>query len=519
MSYTALYRKYRPEKFSDVIGQEHITDTLRNQIRLDRVGHAYLFTGSRGVGKTTCARIFARAINCTESENGEPCGKCGVCEKLGQPNNLDIIEIDAASNNGVDEARELRERVKYPPVCGKYKVFIIDEAHMLTGGAANALLKTLEEPPKYAVFILATTEAHRLPATILSRCMRFDFRLVGLESLEKLISQVFDSEGKAYEPEAVRAIALAGEGSVRDSLSIADKCFAASDGKLTYGDVMRLIGLSDEGSISELFDSIMNSDISAALKKAGELTAMGKSPSLTAKELASYARNLLLSKAAPELLNMPEPRKNRLLAESQSRSVSEIAAVMEIFDKVGGELRLSANPTITLEIAIFRACKLFGLDISALETRVDRLEKLMDGITSGMPVKPRAEAKVPIQTKESPSAERNKDETVSDLSEIDKKVIWGRILSYLHANESGIIYNLFSGQTDYSFDGKTLTIVAADKDFFMLTDDSTAQAFGRAVKALRYDIKLKVVSPDNDRNKELERIKKMIGDTPIKIID
>ena len=178
MSYTALYRKYRPARFDDVIGQDHITETLRNQLKSGRVGHAYLFTGSRGTGKTTCAKIFARAVNCLSPQDGSPCGKCAVCKALADPSNIDILEIDAASNNRVDEVREIRERVKYPPVNGKYKVYIIDEVHMLTDSAFNALLKTLEEPPEFVIFILATTEVHKLPATILSRCMRFDFRLV-----------------------------------------------------------------------------------------------------------------------------------------------------------------------------------------------------------------------------------------------------------------------------------------------------------------------------------------------------
>lgn len=526
MSYTALYRKYRPEVFSDVIGQRHITDTLRNQIKLGRIGHAYLFTGSRGVGKTTCARIFAKAINCAHGD-GEPCGKCEVCKKLSAPNNLDIIEIDAASNNGVDEARELKERVKYPPVCGKYKVFIIDEAHMLTGGAANALLKTLEEPPEYVVFILATTEVHKLPATILSRCMRFDFRLVGQQQLEELVSKVFDSEGKAYEAEAIRAIAMAGEGSVRDCLSIADKCFAASEGKLTYEDVMRLIGVSDEGSISELFMSVMSSDVSAAMNKLGVMTNMGKSPALIAKELAAYARNLLLCKAAPNLLNLPETRIKQLAAQSENMSVAEIASVMEIFDKAGGELRLSADPTVTLEIAVFRACKLFGLDVAALETRVSRLEKLLDGVrmTPVMPEKARPEPQQnKTDAKASESALKAGDTEVKTAEKekrgvnIDPRVLWGRILSYLRTFESGICYNLFSRQTDYNLDEGTLTIRAKDKDFLMLTEGEMQEAFSRAAEALGYEVKLKIVSGDDEREKELERIKQMIGDTPLQII-
>ena len=245
MSYLALYRKYRPTTFEGLIGQEHIVKTLTNQIKSGRLGHAYLFTGTRGTGKTSAAKIFAKAINCTNSVNGSPCGVCDVCVALSDPSNIDIIEIDAASNNGVNEIRDLREKVQYPPVNCKYKVYIVDEVHMLTGAAFNALLKTLEEPPKHAMFILATTEVHKIPATILSRCMRFDFRLISTEKIAELISKIYDEQGKSYEKEAVVAIATAGDGSIRDALSIADIAISYNSGKLTYNDVMEILGSSN----------------------------------------------------------------------------------------------------------------------------------------------------------------------------------------------------------------------------------------------------------------------------------
>ena len=244
MNYVALYRKYRPRTFDDVIGQDHIINTLRNQIVKGKISHAYLFTGTRGTGKTSTAKIFARAVNCPEAaaHNGNPCGTCEVCKAL-ENANVDVIEMDAASNNGVDYARDIREKVQFPPVCGRYKVYIIDEVHMLSTGAFNALLKTLEEPPAHAIFILCTTEVHKIPATILSRCMRFDFRLVPASQLTKLIADIYDKEGKSYERAAVAAIAQAGEGSVRDCVSIADRCMAVSD-KLTYKQVTDVLGVS-----------------------------------------------------------------------------------------------------------------------------------------------------------------------------------------------------------------------------------------------------------------------------------
>ncbi|MBQ9730297.1 MAG: DNA polymerase III subunit gamma/tau, partial [Clostridia bacterium] len=232
MSYLALYRTFRPKNFQEVVRQEHIVTILKNQIQTNRIGHAYLFCGLRGTGKTTVAKIFARAVNCQTPVNGSPCGKCAVCKALEDEANLDIVEIDAASNNGVEEMRDLREKVQYPPVAGKYKVYIVDEVHMLSQGAVNAVLKTLEEPPKHAVFILATTEVQKIPATILSRCMRFDFKLLPQEDLEKQLRFVLDSVQKPYEEEAVSAIARAGAGSARDMLSIADACISYQKGIL-----------------------------------------------------------------------------------------------------------------------------------------------------------------------------------------------------------------------------------------------------------------------------------------------
>ena len=224
MAYLAFYRMFRPDTLDKVVRQEHIVKILKNQIESGKIGHAYLFCGPRGTGKTSVAKIFARAINCEHPVNGSPCGKCATCRALSEGSNLDISEIDAASNNGVDEMRDLREKVQYPPVAGKYKVYIIDEVHMLTASAFNAVLKTLEEPPAHAVFILATTEPQKIPATILSRCMRFDFKLIPQRDLEGLLKNIFAKVGKEYEDEAVAAIARAGAGSARDTLSIADMC-------------------------------------------------------------------------------------------------------------------------------------------------------------------------------------------------------------------------------------------------------------------------------------------------------
>ena len=276
MAYLAYYRMFRPTTFDEVVRQEHIVRILKNQIAGDKIGHAYLFCGPRGTGKTTLAKIFAKAINCENPQNSSPCGKCAACRALSDPSNLDISEIDAASNNGVDEMRDLREKVQYPPVAGKYKVYIIDEVHMLTQSAFNAVLKTLEEPPRHAVFILATTEPQKIPATILSRCMRFDFKLIPQSDLEELIKSVFKKTGKEYEPAAVSAIARAGAGSARDSLSIADTCASYSRGKLTYDDVNAVLGSAEWGKVAHICGRILSEDANGAISATEEILSTGK---------------------------------------------------------------------------------------------------------------------------------------------------------------------------------------------------------------------------------------------------
>lgn len=352
MEHLALYRKYRPSTFDEVVGQEHITRALKNQIISDSVGHAYLFTGSRGIGKTSIARIFAKAVNCQNNKDGSPCGKCENCLKFSEQGDINIIEIDAASNNRVDDIRELREKVKFLPVGGKYKVYIIDEVHMLTDSAFNALLKTLEEPPKHVIFILATTEAHKLPATILSRCTRFDFRLVGLEELIKHLKNVFDSENIAYDDEAIRAIAIAGEGSVRDTLSIADCVIAFASGKITLDNVQRVLGTTDESIMVKFFDLLKEKDVGGLLQFIDEVDKNGKNMSVLVKDLSRHARNLLVCKSCQmpnEILNMSEQSFDILKKQSGNFDEKTLISYMQCFGSAENELRYTISPRLLLE--------------------------------------------------------------------------------------------------------------------------------------------------------------------------
>ncbi len=382
MSYLALYRQFRPKTFDEIIGQEHVVQTLINQINMGRVGHAYLFCGARGTGKTTAAKVFARAINCTSPKNGSPCGECEVCKKLESPSNLDILEMDAASNNKVENVRDIRDKIQYPPVAGKYKVYIIDEVHMLTTEAFNALLKTLEEPPSHAVFILATTEVHKIPATILSRCLRFDFKLISTAKIAEFICEIYDKVGKKYQKEAVTLIAKAGEGSVRDALSIADICLSYSKGELTYDDVLEVLGTSDRAVIEELIGAMFAGETGKMLSLTDELLMRGKSVSILNRDVASALRDILVIKTcsnASEVLAIPQDKLKELEKLSAKTDVHALLRSIEIFSVAEADLKFSTHPKIIFETAAVKASlPQADYNIDALMARIATLEKKLE---------------------------------------------------------------------------------------------------------------------------------------------
>ncbi len=377
--YISLYRKFRPDTFSKMVRQEHVVTVLKNQIASGAVGHAYLFCGPRGTGKTSVARIFARAVNCLNPQDGSPCGECETCRTLSE-GNLDIVEIDAASNNGVNEMRDLREKVQYPPVAGKYKVYIIDEVHMLTDSAFNALLKTLEEPPAHAVFILATTEPHKIPATILSRCMRLDFKLIPEEDLEAHLTRILDEIGKPYEKEAVAAIARAGAGSDRDMLSIAEMCISYED-KLTYEGVTAALGAADFHETCKLCAALVSSDMPAALADTEKILAEGKSVGVLLRDVLQTLNQIAVAKTcrnAERLLSLPKTHFERIATVAEQADVRAILRASEILAKTENELRFVSSPRIALETAIMKISLPAADDSTdALLVRIGKLENAL----------------------------------------------------------------------------------------------------------------------------------------------
>ena len=387
MSYTALYRKYRPSEFEDVKGQEHIVTTLKNQIKADRIGHAYLFCGTRGTGKTTVAKIFAKAVNCEHPVDGSPCGECASCKAIAAGSSMNVIEIDAASNNGVENIRQIREEVSYSPTQGKYKVYIIDEVHMLSIGAFNALLKTLEEPPSYVIFILATTESHKIPITILSRCQKYDFRRISIETISDRLMDLLQQEGVEAEEKAVRYVAKAGDGSMRDALSLLDQCIAFYLGEpLTYDHVLEVLGAVDTEVFSRLLRSILANNVVQAIELLEELIVQGRELGQFVTDFVWYLRNLLLVKSSDQMedvLDMSSENLALLKEEADMIEGDVIMRYIRIFSDLSGQLKYAPQKRVLIEIALIKLCRpAMETTQDALTDRVAQLEKKVEeGVT------------------------------------------------------------------------------------------------------------------------------------------
>ena len=391
MSYMALYRKWRPDTFEEVKGQDHVVTTLKNQIINNRIGHAFLFCGTRGTGKTSIAKLFAKAVNCEHPINGSPCNECTACRAIADGSSMNVIEIDAASNNGVDNIRQIREEVQYSPSEGKYKVYIIDEVHMLTQGAFNALLKTLEEPPAYVIFILATTESHKIPITISSRCQKYEFRRISVETISDRLMELLGREQIEAEKKAVDYIAKAADGSMRDALSILDQCRAFNIGKeLTYENVLDTIGAVDIDVFARLLECVIKLDVVGAIDLVDEVVWQGRELSRFVSEFTWFLRNVLLVKVSPEAdqkLDMSAENLERLRQLAAQIDTDALIRYINIFSDTSANIKYAVQKRIVLELAVIKLCKPeMETDYSALLDRVRVLEQKLESGSAGLVV-------------------------------------------------------------------------------------------------------------------------------------
>lgn len=386
MAYLALYRKFRPQVFSDVKGQDHIVRTLENQIKTDRIGHAYLFTGTRGTGKTTVAKIFAKAVNCKNiHEDGDPCNECDSCRAITEGRSMDVLELDAASNNSVENIRDIIDSMAYPPSDGKYKVYIIDEVHMLSNNAFNALLKSLEEPPEYVIFILATTEVNKIPQTILSRCQKYEFHRISIETISARIKELCEKEGVGIDEKAVHYVAKAADGSMRDALSLLDECIAFYSGEtLTYDNVLSVLGAVDTAIFSRLLRDIIRSDTLDALKVIDDVLIEGRELTQFANDFNWYLRNLLLVKNGEkdeEVLGMSSDNMKALMEEAEKIDTEVIIRYIRIVSELSDSIKYSGQKRVLTEIAVIKLCNPeMERDFGSL---VDRMGKIEKAIASG----------------------------------------------------------------------------------------------------------------------------------------
>ena len=471
----ALYRVYRPKTFEDVVGQEHIVKTLKNQIKNNNIGHAYLFSGTRGAGKTSTAKIFARAVNCLNPINEEPCNECEICIDTLNDNIMDIVEIDAASNNSVDDIRELRESVKYTPSKAKYKVYIIDEVHMLSQGAFNALLKTLEEPPSYVIFILATTEPHKIPATILSRCQRFDFKRVSSKDIADRMSYICEKENIQAEDKALSLIARNSQGALRDALSILDQCMSFGNDKIEYNDVIELLGTVNIDELFQLSQSIIDEDTKKSLQILNEFIIWGKDIRNLINDLIDHFRNLMVckvSKDLDEIISLPEESIERLKEQSKTININDLIRILNILSETQDSMKSSSNTRILAEVTMMKIAQpMFDESKEALIKRIENLEKIIEsGNIKVVTVQNESEINtVPQRVQVDEPQERKEDIVYEEVKSEDVKLVessWKKVIQKIKEDKKLSIAALLREVSSFNVKDNILYLIFNDNFSF-----------------------------------------------------
>ena len=519
----ALYRVYRPKNFSNVIGQEHIVRTLKNQIENNNVGHAYLFCGTRGTGKTSTAKIFSRAVNCTNLHNDEPCNECENCREILEDKTMDVVEIDAASNNSVDDIRELRENVKYSPAKAKYKVYIIDEVHMLSQGAFNALLKTLEEPPSYFIFILATTEPHKIPATILSRCQRFDFKRVTVKDISSRMRYICEKEGIEADEKALNLIARNSQGALRDALSILDQCISFEGNKISYNDVIELLGSVNIEQLFDLAESIIKEDTRKSLQILNDFIIWGKDVRNLVNDLIDHFRNLMVCKISndlDEIISLPEETIDLLKQQAETIDTNNLIRILNILSEAQDGMKISSNPRVLMEVTMMKIAQpMFDESKEALIKRIENLEQKIESgnikvnhISTNQTVDNFNEN----NQQNNNTVEKQEDENIEyeNLKGDDIKLVeksWKKILQKMKEDKNQVIRALLQDVDSFNISEDTLYIIFTDNYSFAksrLDSPATIQYVEKVIREVlnrSFSVKIALKSQLSNLNTQIKK--------------
>ena len=519
----ALYRVYRPKNFSDVIGQEHIVRTLKNQIENNNVGHAYLFCGTRGTGKTSTAKIFSRAVNCTNLHNDEPCNECENCREILEDKTMDVVEIDAASNNSVDDIRELRENVKYSPAKAKYKVYIIDEVHMLSQGAFNALLKTLEEPPSYVIFILATTEPHKIPATILSRCQRFDFKRVTVKDISSRMRYICEKEGIEADEKALNLIARNSQGALRDALSILDQCISFEGNKISYNDVIELLGSVNIEQLFDLAESVIKEDTRKSLQILNDFIIWGKDVRNLVNDLIDHFRNLMVCKISndlDEIISLPGETIDLLKQQAETIDTNNLIRILNILSETQDGMKISSNPRVLMEVTMMKIAQpMFDESKEALIKRIENLEQKIESgnikvnhISTNQTVDNFNEN----NQQNNNTVEKQEDENIEyeNLKGDDIKLVeksWKKILQKMKEDKNQVIRALLQDVDSFNISEDTLYIIFTDNYSFAksrLDSPATIQYVEKVIREVlnrSFSVKIALKSQLSNLNTQIKK--------------